>query len=161
MDKSVVDFINSHSELIEEGDIQKIYDEANYDIFSEIILALLDAGCDLDGGEDKEDNLTYTLTSITREIVVLKETNEMLPFKHYIDDVTEYRAHIDENSVHFLTLKAAIDFLYELHKQGMYDMKKWYPTMTTLNGNTLVDVTTDQGIVLMIERGYNKLISSK
>ena len=161
MNKSVVEFIKTHPELIEEGDIQKIYDDGNYAIFSEIILELLEAECDLYGGEDTEDNLTYTLTSTTREIVVLNETIEGLPFNHYIDDVTEYRAHIDENSVHFLTLKAAIDFLYGLHKQGMYDMKEWYPTMTTLNGNTLVDVTTDQGIVLMLERGYNKLISSK
>ena len=160
MDKSVVDFINAHPEIIDDGNLQEIYDNCNYTIFSDVIFALLEAECDLSGGDVEEGNISYILTSVTREIVVLTELDEGVR-SLYIDDVTEYRATVDENQVHFKTLSSAIEFLYNLHKQGMYKMSDWYPTMNTLNGNELVEVDTDQGIVYMLERGLEKLLMSE
>lgn len=157
MDNSVVEFIQNHEELIEDGNITQIYEEANFAIFSEIMLMLLDANCELYGGDVEEGNISYILSSITREIVVLTELDEGVR-SMYIDDVTEHRATADENQIHFNTLRSAIEFLYNLHKQGMYKMSDWYPTMSTLNGNELVEVDTDQGIVYMVKRGFERLL---
>ena len=155
MDRSVIDFINEHAELINEGDIEKIYDACSFATYSDVIMALIDAGADLHGGEDEDPRFAYSFTSMKHCIGV--QAAICRPNEYSLQLFSEYQSNRLENYALFKSLKAAVDFLPVIRERMAEDPGMYYPTVTTLNGNDLIEVKTDFGVVYMLDRGFDNI----